>query len=131
MKNWSHPQTVKSIHGFLVLIRFYRKFVKDYGKIASPLTSLMKKDAFTWTPDVGCAFDKLKQDMCTTHVLAMPDFSKPFTIKNDTCDNGLGAVLLQDEHPIEFTSTSLSSNNLSTSTYEKEIISISHAVQKW
>ena len=61
----------------------------------------------------------------------MPNFSKPFTIESDACNNGIGAVLLQDEHPIAFTSKSLSGNNLSTSTYEKEMMAILHAVQKW
>ena len=50
-----------------------------------------------------CAFDKLKQDMCTTPILAMPNFFKHFTIKSDAYDNGLGVVLLQYEHPIAFT----------------------------
>ena len=69
--------------------------------------------------------------MCTTPVLAMPDFSKPFTIESDACGNGLGAVLLQDEHPIAFTSKAFFSKNLATSTYEKEMMAILHAVQKW
>ena len=68
--------------------------------------------------------------MCTTTVLAMPDFSKPFTIESDACDNGLGAILLQDEHPIAFTSKSLSGKNLAASTYEKEMMAILHVVQK-
>ena len=67
--------------------------------------------------------------MCTTHVLAMPDFSKPFTIESDACNNGLGDVLLQDEHPIAFTRKSLSGKNLAASTYEKEMMAILHAVQ--
>ena len=59
----------------------------------------------------------------------MPDFSKPFTIESDACDNGLGDVLLQDEHAIAFTRKSLSGKNLATSTYEKEMMAILHVVQ--
>ena len=113
---------------FLGLTRYYHKFVNDYGKIASPLTTLLKKYTFTCTHDAECAFDKLKQVMCTTPVLAMPDFSKPFTIESDACDNGLGVVLLQDEHHIAFTGKSLSGKNLAASTYEKEMMAILHAL---
>ena len=88
----------------------------------------MKKNAFTWTHATECAFDKLKQAMCTTPILAMPDLSKPFTIESDSCNNGLGVVLLQYEHPISFTSKSLSGNNLAASTYEKEMMAILHVV---
>ena len=69
--------------------------------------------------------------MCTTPVLAMLDFSKPFTIESDACDNKLGAALLQEEHHIAFTSKSLSGKNLAASTYEKEMMVILHVVQKW
>ena len=61
----------------------------------------------------------------------MTEFSKPCTIASDAYENGLGVVLLQDEHPIEFSSKSLSSKNLAISTYEKEMMAILHAVQKW
>ena len=93
--------------GFLGLTGYYHKFVKDYGNISAPLTTLLKKDAFTWTHVVECAFEKLKQAMCTTPVLSMPDFSKPFTIESDDCDNGLGVVLVQYENPIAFTRKSI------------------------
>ena len=92
---------------FLGLTGPYQNFVKDYGKIAAPLKNLLKNDVFTWTHFTECAFDKLKQAMCTTHVLVMPDFSKPFTIESDACYNGLGVVLLQYEHTTAFTSISL------------------------
>ena len=83
MKNWPPPQTLKSLHGFLGLTGYYRKFVKDYGNITAPLTTLLKNDAFAWTPAVERAFEKVKQAMCTTLVLAMLDFSNPFTIECD------------------------------------------------
>ena len=119
MKNWPHPQTLEILHGFLGLTGYYRKFVKDYGNIVAPLTALLRNDAFAWKPTATCAFEKLKQAMCTTPILAMPDFSEPFTIESDACDNGLGAVLLQDKHPIAFTNKFLSGKNLAASTYEK------------
>jgi len=131
MNNWPPPKTLQTLRGFLGLTGYYRKFVKDYGKIVAPLTALLKKDAFTWTHVTECAFDKLKQAMCTTLILAMPAFSKPFTIESDACSNGLVAVLLQDAHPIGLTREALSGKNLAASTYEKEMMSILHVVQKW
>ena len=61
----------------------------------------------------------------------MPDFSKLFTVESDAYDNGLGVVLFQDEHPIAFTNKSLSGKKLSTSTYDIEMMTILHIVQKW
>ena len=63
--------------------------------------------------------------------LQMPNFSKPFTLEIDDYDNVLGVVLFQNEHPIAFTEKYLFNNNLATSTYEKEMMTILHIVQKW
>jgi hypothetical protein len=70
MQYWPRPMTLKRLWGFLGLIGYYRKFVHHYGKISRPLTNLLKKNAFHWTPVTKQAFTYLKQVMCTTPVLA-------------------------------------------------------------
>ena len=61
------------------------------------LTSLLKNNAFSWTPKSDQSFQALKEVMCTTHVLALPDFTKTFVMECDASGRGIEAVLMQDE----------------------------------
>jgi hypothetical protein len=131
MQDWPHPKTLKSLRGFLGLTGYYRKFVKNYGKIAAPLTTLLKKNSFTWTPAIAQDFQTLKMAMCTTPVLALPDFTKTFVLECDASGKGIGVVLMQEGRPLAFTSKQLSERNLGKSIYEKEMLAILHVVDLW
>jgi hypothetical protein len=108
MQDLPHPKTLKSLHGFLGLTGYYRKFVQNYGKFAAPLTYLLKKNAFTWTSTVGPNFQALKYAMCTTLVLELPDFTKTFVLECDASRKGIGVILMQDGRPLAFTRKQLS-----------------------
>jgi hypothetical protein len=131
MLDWPIPKTVTGLRGFLGLTGYYRNFVRDYGKICRPLTSLLKKGNFAWTAEAKKAFNALKEAMTTTLVLALLDFTQPFVIKSDACRTGIGTVLMQSNRPIAFTSKALPPRHLGLSTYEKEMTAIIHAVTKW
>jgi hypothetical protein len=96
MQYWPHPKTLKILRGFLGLIGYYCKFVKNYGKIAAPLMTLLKNNSFTWTPTTAQAFQTLKMAMCTTPVLALPDFTKTFLLECDASRKGIDTVLMQE-----------------------------------
>lgn len=127
---WPKPNTVKELRGFIGLTGYYRKFVPGFGKICQPLYNMTKKEGFVWTTEAENAFQKLKNTMISSQVLALPNFALPFKLECDAYDNGIGAVLQQHGRPIAFTSRAIGPKNQSLSTCERELIAIVHAVKK-
>lgn len=131
MLNWPTPKDIKGLRGFLGLIGYYRRFVKGYGLIVKPLTEFLKKDKFSWDTEAEKAFTLLKTAMTSIPVLAVPDCTKPFIVETDASSKGLGAVLLQDGRLVAYLGQSLSVRAQQRSVYERELMAIVMAVQKW
>lgn len=131
MQNWPTPRNIKLLHGFLGLTGYYNKFVKNYGKISAPLTSLLEKYVFQQLDRASTAFDKLKAAITTTPVLALPDFNRPFIIKADASGDRMGDVLMQDGRPLTYISKTLSPPYQNMLAYDKEMLAIVHAATRW
>ncbi|KAJ9557386.1 hypothetical protein OSB04_012000 [Centaurea solstitialis] len=131
MISWPKPTSLKELRGFFDLMGYYRRFVKDYGKIAKPLTDLLKKGAFGWNSQAEHAFSELKRSLTQTPVLAFPNFSEPFTIETDASGVGVGDVLTQNKHPIAYFSKALGPRHMRLATYERELLAIVAAIDRW
>ncbi|GJW28133.1 putative reverse transcriptase domain-containing protein [Tanacetum coccineum] len=98
VKNWASPTTPTEIRQFLGLADFYRRFIKDFSKIAKSLTKLTQKNKkYIWGEDLELAFQLLKQKLCEALIFALPEGNDDFVVYCDASYQVLGAVLMQRE----------------------------------
>ena len=113
VKNFPTPTNVSELRSFIGLASYYRRFIKDFSKIAKPLMELFQKEKeYKWERRQKESFEELKKKLTTTPVLIFPDFEKEFILYTDASGYALGAVLAQKgkdekEHVIAYASKSL------------------------
>ncbi|WVZ97851.1 hypothetical protein U9M48_043360 [Paspalum notatum var. saurae] len=130
--NWKQPETVTEIRSFLGLAGYYRRFIKDFSKMAKPMTSLTKKNAkYTWSPNCEEAFQSLKGSLTTAPVLAQPNVTKPFDVYCDTSGNGLGCVLMQEGRVVAYASRQLRKHEANYPTHDLELAAVVHVLKIW
>jgi len=96
IRAWTMPEKVVDVQSFMGFANFYRRFIKDFSKIAKPLTDLTKKGIkWRWTLSCQEAFDTLKEMFTTGPILTHFDDTRPTKLETNPCDIGLGAVLSQ------------------------------------
>lgn len=136
VKDWPQPTSVSDIRSFLGLAGFYRRFVKDFSKIALPITELTKNDSeFVWGEKQQKAFDELKKSLCSAPVLLIPDPKLPYTLNVDACDYAVGGTLQQDQgnglQPVAFRSRKLTPAERNYDVREKEFLAFFDACSVW
>ncbi|XP_070027759.1 uncharacterized protein [Nicotiana sylvestris] len=123
------PTSVRGIRSFLGHAGFYRRFIKDFSKISSPLCRLLEKDT-SFKFDDAClkAFDELKRRLVTTPIIISPDWKLPFELMCDASDIAIGAVLGQRKEKIfcsiHYASRTLNSSQMNYTVTEKELLSV-------
>lgn len=105
--------------------------MKGYASIGTPLNAMLKKGEFRWTERARESFESLKQALLSLPVLRMPNFEEVFVLECDALGVGLGAVLMQNDLPIAYSSYGLKGKALLLSAFKKEMLAIMFAVAKW
>lgn len=137
VREWPTPRDVTDVRAFLGLAGFYRRFVKDFSKIALPLTELTKEKSvpWSWGARQSEAFAALKAALCAAPVLIIPDPSLPYTLNCDACDYAVGATIQQDHgkglQPIAYRSRKLTPAEVNYDTREKEFLALVDACSHW
>ena len=137
VKRFPIPETKKQVRSFLGLAGYYRKFIKNFSELATPLTNLTKKrepQVVNWTEECDLAFRSLKEMLCQKPVLKAPDFTKEFKLQTDASEHGLGAVLSQKdedglEHPVVYISRKLLPRERNYATIEKECLAMKWSIE--
>jgi hypothetical protein len=132
IQEWPTPKSIIDVRSFYGLASFYRRFVKDFSTIASPLTEIIKKAVgFKWGEEQKNAFSLLKSKLISTPLLSLPDFNKAFEIECDVSGIGIEVVQLQDKRPIAYFSEKLNGATLNNPTYDKELYAVVRALETW
>ena len=136
IKNMHLPKIIKQVHAFLGLVGYYRNFIRNFAKIAKPLTLLTHQQAkFEWTPTHHNTFLTLKESVIQAPILHCQNPKKYYIVYTDASDDTCGAQLSQEhdgtELPIAFLPTFFTDTQQEWSTTENEAYSVYNTVTKW
>jgi hypothetical protein len=153
VKNYPRPTTITELKGFLGLASYYRRFIKDFSKIAKSLNDLMKGINYEkgikqknqnkqiditgkWKENQEESFQTLKEKLCSAPILVYPDFEREFILYTDASGYALGAVLSQadedrKERVVYYASKTLTDAERNYSVTELECYAVVWAVEKF
>ena len=136
--NAAPPSTKKCLQSFLGLVSFYRKFVPNMACLTGPMSDLLRKgspDKLSWTEEMIENFNSIKEYLMKGPILKLPHVDRPFVLRTDASNKGIGAILIQyfddTPHPIAYASRKLLGREINYSTIEKECLAIVWAVDKF
>ncbi len=133
---WKAPKTILELRSFLGMVSYYRKFIRGFSDIASPMHKLLRKDVtWQWELEQQNAFDTLKEHMSEAPLLKLPDSEQKYVVVTDASELALGAVLMQEGEqglqPLAFWSRALRPTEKLYAAYDREMLGITQALRHW
>lgn len=136
---WSEPKTLKELQRFLGFANFYRRFIRNFSSVVSPLTSMVKKGTHRlhWSEAALQAFQDIKKRFVTAPILHHPDPSLQFLVEVDASNTGIGAILSQRQssttklHPCAFYSRKLNAAERNYDVGDRELLAMKAAFEEW
>ncbi|SAM05196.1 hypothetical protein [Absidia glauca] len=135
--DWPPPKTVHDVQVFLGFANFYRRFIRSYSKLTTPITNLLKKDTkFNWSEQTQQVFKKLKETFTSAPILQLFNPDLPCTIETDASDFAIAGVINQTGedgilHPIAFYSRKMLPAEVNYDVYDKEMLAIIDSFKQW
>ena len=137
IKDWRPPRTVKGVQSFLGFCNFYRRFIRDYGKVAKPLTRLTKRDTpFVFDMDCTAAFEELKERLMSSPILSHYDQDKETMLETDASDGIVAGIMSQlhedgEWHPVAYFSKTMAPAELNYQIHDKEMLAVIRSLSQW
>ena len=130
--NWPTLRNVTDVTSFMGLAGYYRRFIEGFSKVVDASTSLQKKGMkFEWKSRCEESFKLLKNLLTSAPILKVADPEKDFVVCTNACRQGLGGVLMQDNHVICYESRKLKEHEKNYATHDLELAAIVHALKMW
>ena len=128
IREWRAPKSVKEVEKFLGLANFHRVFIKDYARVAEPMTRLLKKKTFFWGKEQQESFEELKTRLLSPPVLAIPQLNGSYILDCDASGWAVSGELLQiqdgQERAIAYGSFALSALQKTYCSTRKELLAL-------
>jgi len=150
IREWPVPTEQRHVRQFLGMANFYRRFIRRFSHLAKPLNDLLKtgsggqsrssskaagRAAVPWGPEQQCAFDTIKEALCSPPVLAMYDPDLPCVVTTDASEYAVGGVLEQvtaeGNQPVAYASRSLNPAEQNYTVTERENLALVYCLQEW
>lgn len=138
--DWPTPTRVKELRGFLGFANFYRDFVPEFSRIATPLTTMTTKEAigggWSWGPSQQDAFEQLKRALTSAPLLQNFNENAPVIVDTDASGGAIGGVLEQPgpdgiHRPIAFLSKKLGPAKRNYPVHDKEMLAVHTCLKSW
>ena len=132
VKEMPKPQDVEGVRRLCGFVNYLAKFLPKLSEVLEPIRQLTRDDVvWNWTPACDRAFEAVQKLVTEAPVLAFYDPAEQLTIQCDASQSGLGAVLLQNDRPIAYSSRALNKTEQNYAQIEKELLAIVFSVEKW
>ena len=130
--SWERPKSVFEIRSFLGLPRYYRRFIEDFSRLATPMTRLTRKEVkFEWDDRCEETFQELKRTLTSAPILIVPDRGLGYTVYCDASRAGLGCVLMQSGRVVAYGSRQLKIHEQNYPTHDMELAAVVFALKIW
>ena len=130
--SWERPKSVFEIRSFLGLVWYYKRFIEDFSRLATPMTRLTRKEVkFDWDDRCKEAFQKLKRRLTSTPILIVPERGQGYTVYCDASRAELGFVLMQSGRVVDYGSHQRKNHEHNYPIHDMELAAVVLALKIW